>query len=796
MATCLGVTTGTHTKGAGSTYTIPIPAAVAGSLVVIYLAGGAVPSSVHLTGSGGPAMTRRTPTYSGGSQDTSIWDVTAVGGETAVYVDLGSGDDNLSHIVYRLAAGLTYVGGSHNGSGAGSDVATDYQIKPDGVTVTGPSLIVSGHSADTTTPFGVGNRWRQLGPAGHVYGSGGNQPGNGGVNLVWQSGLIDVDATHSYPQQLAAGEYQATSVWMGSGTCYAVQAIYADTSGVPTNPAVSETVRENSLPGTHYTHWYLSTGTNATIAGYTNKASYHPGDTVEFLVDSTGNPYRVEIYRLGDYGFEVFSGRNVLGCQGGYLTGTVVSQPSPTVDPVLGSTSCAWTSTATWTIPSDAASGQYYVLVRRTDDTSQVASLDFIVSGDPTGRVAVCLPDFTRAAYNVWGATTDHGPRGSGGTWTGRSLYQAGADGALADFTHRAYATSFDRPSGIQESQASTYLTDAEQGTIAFMEAQGYDLAYVSNFDLDADPALLKQATAVVLLGHHEYWTTNVYDAVQAARDVGVNLIIQSSNTALWHVRFASSDVDRRTMICYKDSGTEDEGSGWSGTGYDPVSYTGTWRDTRRNPGTVYNLDIRSEDSLTGQLFAASGPLQTTMQVPFSAKGFPIWRNSASIQALTSGEYTTIVNALGYEADYPSAAPTQPDNLVNLNPYDASWTTGANAAGTVYDTTGTETLGFTLYRHDSGSLVFTTGSWRGLWSISRWQGGIAGNSVDPNWQNAALCIFHDLGVAPANLREMQPGIDTPLTDPAVGATVGGRNAIARAYGLKAPAGSAFLTFFL
>jgi hypothetical protein len=787
-----------HVKGAGATFDITITATAAGETVALYIAGGAVPSNIHLTNASGATFTRRSPSYSSGAQDNSIWDATATGGETVIHVVL-SGDDNVSGEWYELGTTLTFVAGSHNGSGATADAASDNQIRPDASTITGAGLLIAGFSASSDTAYGTGNRWRQLGPAGHIYGEGGNQPSNGGVNLVWMSGLADIDADHAWPQQGDAGDYAATSVWLGASTCFAAQALYADSSGASTVPAVSDTVRENSLPGTLHSHWFVSTGTNATIAGYTDKPSYQAGDTVEFMVDSTGHDFQVEIYRIGDYAFDTFGARNQLGCQGGYLTGSVVTQPAPLVDSTLGCTSCEWTSAASWTIPDDAVSGQYYGLLRRTDDTSQVSSFDFIVSADPAGRIAVCLPDMTRRAYNPWGATTDHGPRGVGGTWTGRSLYQAGSDAALPDITHRAYAVSTQCPSGIQESQASTYFADAEQGTIQFMEAQGYDLCYLSNWDLDADPTILTRSTLVVMLGHHEYWTMAVYDSFTAARDAGVSMMIQSSNTALWRVRFDPADTDRETMICYKDSTTADAGHNASlpGTGYDPGGYTGTWRDTRQIGGGVNNPNIRSEDALTGQLFIASGPVQTTLTVPAASKTLPIWRNSADIQALTSGtHYTTVVNALGYEADYPSGGPNQPANLVNLNPYAASFVTGSNAAGSLYDGhIGPITLGFTLYRADSGALIFNAGTWRGWWGASRWQGDSFGATIDLNWANALLALLFDLGAVPHAVREMEPGIDTPLTNPATGAPTGGRSGVARAYGLKVPATAGFLAFF-
>lgn len=796
MATVVHTTTFSHLKSAGTTDTITIPAATAGNTLVVVTHGGAQASYAGLT--------KRT-TYGGGDQDVSISDKVAAGGETSLAMTL-NGAENVSGIVYELGGAGAFIAATSSGNlspGSG----TDWQVAAPSVSVTGNAVLVAGFTADATSatvPYNGTNQWRQLGPLGKLYGNAANQPGSGaGTEFVWASGLADITAAGSYPGQLAAGTYAATSQWLAStANCIAAQAAYADASGVATNAYANPIVAENSLPGTLSTNWYLGVnGTNATIAGYCDRASYAPGDTVSFKVDSTGHAFRVELYRLGYYGWETMGARNVNGNQGGHIVGTVVTQSAPSVDGTYGSTSCAWTTNATWTVPANATPGVYYVLFRRTDDTSQVSSGHFIVRGAsaPTSsQAAVVLPDLTYQAYNVWGATADHGAL-TGLAWSGRSLYQIGGDGGTGNAAHRAYAVSFDRPYSTQSTQANTYLFDADHPWIVFAEAQGYNLTYMSTLDLDANTTLLNAAKLVVLLGHHEYWTTNVYDCITHARDAGVNLAVFSSNTALWHVRFDPADTGRRTVICYKDSLTADSTAGWSGTGYDPVSYTGTWRDTRQ--GTpVLNPDIRPENALTGQMFVESAPTALNMSVPFASKGKPIWRNSASIQALTSGgSFTTTTHVVGDEVDYPDGSATQPANLVNLSPTVQSFTNGANATGSRYvSSIGPVTIGFTLYRAPSGALVFNTGSWRGWQGIARWaQSGQPGDvvtAVDPNWQNALLAVLYDLGVAPVAARELRPGIDAALTNPATGAPGTSRAVVARAYGLTVPS-VGFLAFF-
>lgn len=793
MATVRNVTTWSHVAADGAGKAITIPAALAGSTLVVTAGGGAI-----VTVTGGE---KRTP-YGGGGMDTSISDLVAAGGETTVNITL-NGPENVSGLVFELVGPLTFAGWSHNGSGAvpSAPPSGNYEVAPTGtVTATSASLLVAMWNVaapPASRPYNDLNTFRGFGPLGKIYGRGANQPPDG-AQFVWAAGLADVTPSGRWPVTEAAGDYRATTQWVnpsGSTTAYAVQALYVDASGVPTNPAMPQVPAENSLPGVDNAFWFLGAdGVSATIAGYTDKVSYLPGETVEFRVDSSGAPFRVELYRLGYYGWETFGARRVAA----NINGTVETQPAPTVDGTLGSTSCGWTTNAEWVIPADACPGVYYALLRRTDDTALFASHHFVVRGSAAGRVAVVIPDQTYQAYNAWGAVGDNGSF-STGTISGRSLYRHGGDGAVDAFNHRAYAVSFDRPLHVMAGNPNTYLWDSDHPLIVFGEAQRLNLTYLSDVDLDVDPTALIDADLVMILGHAEYWTARTYDAYEAALGAGVNMLVCSSNTALWHTRFTPSDEGRRLMICYKENATRDVSPGWAGTGYDPdPEWTGTWRDTTPANGKT-NTDPRRENALTGQLFRINGAVVQALTVPAAAKTRPIWRNSATIQALAEGTaYTTVQATMGYEVDVPDGSAGQPDGLVELNPTSRNFPgQGANAAGTTYTgPTGDLNVGFTIYRRASGALVVCTGSWRGWWGVTRWFGNdVPGidRAVDLDWQNAFLAVLHDLGVD-LTPREMRPGIDTPLTDPAIGAPTGTRDDIARAYGLPVPTNTG--AFFL
>jgi hypothetical protein len=612
---------------------------------------------------------------------------------------------------------------------------------------------------------------------------------------VIRVGVSDVDSTHAYPATNSAGVYNSTSVWFEGGDhCYAVQVLYTNTSGLTANDLPNPIVVENSLPGTLASNWFLGgAATDSTIAAYTDRASYAPGDTVNFKVDSTGNTCRIELYRVGYYGYGTVGARHVLGNQSGYLVPTVVTQPTPTVDGVHSSVSCGWTTNATWTIPSDACPGTYTFLARRTDvgNTTRVCQGVFTVRGNISGGHVVVNPSPTWRAYNPWGATTDNGSSLGAGTWTGYSLYQDGASGATSTFASRATAVSYDCPLATQSMRDMTFFFDTD-GLIQFMEAQGINLGYCDEIDLEGNTTYLNSATSVIPIGHHEYISTDMYDAYLNAKVAGVNALWASANNALWRVRFDSTDTAHQLMICYKDSATRDVSAPRIGTGYDPgdsngsPKVTGTWRDVTATNG-VSNPDRRRENTLTGQIFGWSGPIQTTLAIDFAHKGKPVWRNSTAIQALTTG--TTFVsgdNDLGYEVDYADGSAGQPTNLVALFAQSFTSSLGANANGTIYSNSVSGTIGWTVYRDTSGALVAHIG-WRGSWGVSRRHGTstYSTSTVSVDIQNAILCLLSDVCRVDAfsTLQGLQQDSDTLPTLPTPYST---RDAAATAYGLTIP----------
>lgn len=756
-----------HAKSAGGSWTVTLStAATAGHTICVGALGGAIISPTS------PSGWTRGPAYGGGDLDLSLFYKTAAGGETAIS-GTGGGEDLVLY-AFELPGAFTYVTGTNNGNGITLDESTDFLVAPSPSTITGQSIVVGLFCVEQSSAFATSNQFANMGPAGQLVVSAGAQDPSG-FPVIAAVGIADADTSHAYPGTVAVGSYAATSQYIGAspGKAFAAQAVFTN-PGSPLVTFANPIDRSEAEPGRRVNNWYNIAGSGS-VAGFPTTVSVLQGDTVSFKVDSLGDSFTVDILEMGFFGRDSNGAKLVAR-----LTGTTVSQPSPTVDSTLGvSNFDAWTANASWAVPADQPSGEYYAIFKTS--AGHEAATHFVVrESTVTGKIAIVTSTLTKQAYNVIGATSDHGTLG-GGTWTGRSTYQAGSDGASSVIAHRGFGMCYDRPYSTEDTHGSTGIFDSEYPFRQFLRAQKFNVTELTDLDLHADPHLLDDAAMVIMLGHHEYMTDDIFQAYDNAMDAGVNVFVYSSNTAGWRVRFDPADTDLRMGICYKDGA----GAGFDGTTADPVQRTGTFRDA----DSSNNAFRRLENALTGAQFVASGPVTTPMVFPASTK--PHVRNSPGLAA---GK-TDISNSGGNEIDSANGATGQPSNLVVLESTSIAVTTGSNAAGTVYTTATTVSATWSLYRRASGALIFNGGTWRAWWSAGRFRGASPAATVDLDIQNALLCLLYDLGATPVALTALRPGEDTDLTSPATGAPTGGRNAVATAYGLTVPSASGNAGFF-
>ena len=330
---------------------------------------------------------------------------------------------------------------------------------------------------------------------------------------------------------------------------------------------------ENQKPGS--SDWQASPARGqGVIAGFTDQPSVNVGESIRFAISTSkeGIPYLMEVYRLGWYGGK--GGRRVLvvnalqGVAQGYwdpVKGEIVDCPSCQVDPQTGLVDTRWRLTYQLNIPPDWVSGEY--LVKLTDQDKNEGFIHFIVRDD--ARASDVL---VQVATNTYQA---------GNTWGGYSLDQTPGNGAKP-----AVKVSFNRP--VAGMDPNWIYPDIQ--TIHFLERSGYDVTYTTSVDVERGPAALQLHRAFLSVGDDPYWTKGMRDALEQARDKGVNLAFLGGNSVLWQARY-EPDPDgnqRRVLALYREAARDPLAA------QDPASATVRFVDPPVN---------RPQNSLTGMVF-------------------------------------------------------------------------------------------------------------------------------------------------------------------------------------------------
>jgi hypothetical protein len=301
--------------------------------------------------------------------------------------------------------------------------------------------------------------------------------------------------------------------------------------------------RENLRPGTR--DWLLRNTRidPATkyrcpwIEGYCSRASVRAGETIHFHVSTNPpSPFTIDLYRMGFYGG---TGARQVASHGPFRG---IVQP----DPLIGKNrlrECRWDPCFALTVPKDWPSGVY--LGKLTSEKEGLQSyLIFIVRDDRRSDFLFQCSDTTWQAYNRWPSQF--------------SLYD---DGKKVWYWGPDVDISFDRPYGkycqILDAPLSTGSGEWflwEFPLAYWMEAQGYDVTYISNLDLHADPGSLLRAEGFLSVGHDEYYTLQMFNQLRAAIDSGLNVAFLSGNTCCGRIDLrpsAAGEPDR--VLCRLD---------------------------------------------------------------------------------------------------------------------------------------------------------------------------------------------------------------------------------------------------
>jgi len=320
---------------------------------------------------------------------------------------------------------------------------------------------------------------------------------------------------------------------------------------------------ENAKPGA--SDWTLSNpATNREIEGYASLTSVNIGGRIKFFVSTGDQTFNLQILRSGWYGG---LGARLMSSVG--LPGSLQATPSP--DPVTGLTECNWTSAYTLTVPTTWTSGIY--LARLTGNTSGKQSyIIFVVRDDGRPSDLVFESSVTTfQAYNFW-------PGGS----NGKSLYSwaPGGRGWKVSFNRPyvlGYSYTANSPGAASGVGAGEYLANLQPGPntggypippagfeynmVRWLEANGYDVTYMTDVDMHENASLLLNHKAFLSVGHNEYWSMPMVQNLQGAINSGVSAGFFSANTMYWQIRFEPDALgnNSRTMVCYKTDAVADD---------------------------------------------------------------------------------------------------------------------------------------------------------------------------------------------------------------------------------------------
>jgi hypothetical protein len=316
------------------------------------------------------------------------------------------------------------------------------------------------------------------------------------------------------------------------GVCAGVGLASAAASADPApharkRPAAADAHRaesERDRPGTP--DWRVtSEGPATSVAAYADRVSVTPGEECGLYVSTTASSVRVHAFRIGWYG----GAEARLVWSSGRIPGR--PQPEPRLLQSTRTVRADWKralvfSTDGW------PEGAY--LLRVDADNGHQRHLPLIVrSTRAAGRTVLMHAPATWQAYNGWG---------------GYSLY-AGPSGAYAT---RSLAVSLDRP---YDSEGNARFLTYERALVVLAERLGIPLAYTTGMDVHRDPRVLRDATAVLSLGHDEYWTPEQRHHITEARDAGTNIAFLGANTCFRRVRLEEGEKQPdRTVVCYKSS--------------------------------------------------------------------------------------------------------------------------------------------------------------------------------------------------------------------------------------------------
>jgi hypothetical protein len=439
---------------------------------------------------------------------------------------------------------------------------------------------------------------------------------------------------------------------------------------------------ENAKPGTP--GWEIDRpALDGQIQAYTGQVSVQPGEAVDLYVSTADDnaAYDVDLYRMGWYGGAgarlMRSVRDIPGDDQGHWTPArgIERCKTCTFDPTTMLLEANWKRSLRIEIGTDWVSGYY--LARLHELKTDTATYAIFVVRDDTSDSSILV----QASTNTWQAYN---------TWGDASLYGSfGADRTYVSKTRRAYRVSYDRPYDATLRGGTSYGAGEffawEYDFVRWAEAEGYDMTYTTNVDVSERGETVRGHRLFISLGHDEYWTKAERDAVEAARDAGVNIAFFGGNEAYWQARLDASTAGEpgRILTEYKD------------TALDPMARSDPTDATFEFAASPIN---RPESMLSGLAYGSN-----------TTPDYQTWRPVSIDSWIFAGsgikEGDAFPGIVGYEYDHMPPPDQRPSGLVAL------------ARSPVQGFLGDDTACSSMYVAPSGAVVFDAGTVAWAWGL-------------------------------------------------------------------------------
>ena len=302
--------------------------------------------------------------------------------------------------------------------------------------------------------------------------------------------------------------------------------------------------------------------------------------------------------------------------QGAEEERVVTRTATATLQPVTEHThsdGCDWSDTLVVETQPDWRSGFYRVDVTCSD--GDVLHAYFIVRSRQPGRCLFVLSTSTWSAYNHWGGPSFY----TGGHAS--SLRRPLPAGFLAKPDPRRWrlARLAEQDKAARRSFLESYSSwcmaagwaNQELLFARWAEQQRIQLDYATSVDLhqQGNELLTQDYSAYVSVGHDEYWSAEMRDAVEGFVSRGGSAAFFSGNTSFWQIRFEANDS---RIIGYKLA-LED----------DPVFNT----PQEQSLSTMWSDPLvgRPENHMTGVSFTRGGYAHM-QNAPRGTGGYTVWQ--------------------------------------------------------------------------------------------------------------------------------------------------------------------------